>query len=320
VLHTAAGDAGRPFPDSAFVHASQAMTDFSDLNDSLADLLDAPVVVERKAPPATYAKPETYFDSCTKCHGTGQTRWGTCFRCQGNGGKTFKTSPEARAKTRQNRADRKQRNADEACEAFKIAHPDVYAWLLANVERFEFATNMWNALRTYGDLTANQLAACERCVARDKQRAAERQGRVENAPTVDVTRIEKAFATAREKANRPGARGIWVHPLRLKSGEHDLRFTEGSAGSQWQGMIFVKTADGRKLGSVKDGKFTRRFECTDSEEAAVIDACGDPLKAAIAYGKAWSVCAVCGRELTNDGSIERGIGPICASKYGWGAE
>jgi hypothetical protein len=26
---------------------------------------------------------------------------------------------------------------------------------------------------------------------------------------------------------------------------------------------------------------------------------------------------VCGRTLTNDGSIERGIGPICAENYGW---
>jgi hypothetical protein len=134
----------------------------------------------------------------------------------------------------------------------------------------------------------------------------------------DISKIEKAFATAREKAKRPGARGVWVHPLRLKSGEHDLWFTEGSAGSQWQGMIFVKTADGRKLGSVKNGKFTRRFGCTDADETAVLNACSDPLKAAIAYGKAWSVCAVCGRELTNDGSIERGIGPGCASKFGRG--
>jgi hypothetical protein len=71
------------------------MTDFSDLNDSLDDLLDAPVAIEGRAPPTNYAKPETYFDKCTKCYGTGRTRWGVCFRCKGNGGKTFKTSPAA---------------------------------------------------------------------------------------------------------------------------------------------------------------------------------------------------------------------------------
>jgi hypothetical protein len=293
------------------------MTDFSDLNDSLDDMLDAPVARrEPKAAPANYAKPETYFDKCTKCYGTGRTRWGVCFRCKGKGGKTFKTSPAARAKARQDHAERKQRTAAEACEAMKAEHPEVYAWLLANVEKFEFATNMWNALRTYGDLTPNQLAACERCIGRDKQRAAERQARAENAPTVDVSKIEKAFDTARAKANRPGARGVWVHPLRLQSGEHALQFSLGSEGSKWEGLIFVKAGD-KKLGAIKGGKFTRRFECTDAEEAVVLDACSDPLKAAIAYGKAWSVCAVCGQTLTNDGSIARGIGPICAAKYGW---
>ena len=124
-----------------------------------------------------HSKPEIYFDKCTKCYGTGRTRWGVCFRCKGNDGKTFKTSATDRTKGRQDRAERKQRTADEACEAFKTAHPDIYAWLLANVERFEFATSMWNALRHCGSLTDNQLAACERCVARDKQRAAERPGR-----------------------------------------------------------------------------------------------------------------------------------------------
>ena len=28
-------------------------------------------------------------------------------------------------------------------------------------------------------------------------------------------------------------------------------------------------------------------------------------------------CSCCGRELTNQVSIDRGIGPICAVKFGW---
>jgi len=34
------------------------------------------------------------------------------------------------------------------------------------------------------------------------------------------------------------------------------------------------------------------------------------------YGRLYGRCMVCGRTLTDEGSIERGIGPICASK-GW---
>jgi len=38
---------------------------------------------------------------------------------------------------------------------------------------------------------------------------------------------------------------------------------------------------------------------------------------AAAFGKLYGVCCICGRTLTNEGSIEAGIGPICAGKQGW---
>jgi hypothetical protein len=109
---------------------------------------------------------------------------------------------------------------------------------------------------------------------------------------------------------------VWTNPLKLRAAGLDLIFQPGSVGSQWEGMIFVKAGD-KKLGAIKDGTFKRRFECNDTEPAAVLDACQDPHQAANAYAKAWSCCGVCGRTLTNDESIERGIGPICSAKYGW---
>jgi Family of unknown function (DUF6011) len=41
----------------------------------------------------------------------------------------------------------------------------------------------------------------------------------------------------------------------------------------------------------------------------------DPERAAVLYGKASGNCSICGRDLTDPESIERGIGPICAGKY-----
>lgn len=38
------------------------------------------------------------------------------------------------------------------------------------------------------------------------------------------------------------------------------------------------------------------------------------LEQAAALGKEWHHCGICGRELTNSDSIDRGIGPICATK------
>ena len=42
----------------------------------------------------------------------------------------------------------------------------------------------------------------------------------------------------------------------------------------------------------------------------------DPAAAARLYGQETGECACCGRELTRKESIDRGIGPICAERFG----
>jgi hypothetical protein len=37
----------------------------------------------------------------------------------------------------------------------------------------------------------------------------------------------------------------------------------------------------------------------------------------VAYGRATGSCSCCGRELTDPVSIEAGIGPICAGRFGF---
>lgn len=68
------------------------------------------------------------------------------------------------------------------------------------------------------------------------------------------------------------------------------------------------------------GKVTRSgcdSRLTDDVKATIMSAASDPLTAAIRYGKVSGECSCCGRELTDPRSIERGIGPICAEKFGW---
>ena len=55
----------------------------------------------------------------------------------------------------------------------------------------------------------------------------------------------------------------------------------------------------------------------DDVKAIIMGAANDPLSAAIKYGKVSGSCSCCGRELTDPKSIEAGIGPICATKFGW---
>lgn len=308
------------------------MRDDDELNDSLDDLLGGAIVGKPKTPPAHYQPPapKGYFESCPRCRGTGQTPWGPCFRCKGEKGKTYKTSPEARAKGRENAAKASAKREQGKAE-WREEHKAELAWLNATIERqqarahkgqstWNFPIELGEKLAQYGTLTDGQLAAVQRCMAKDAERAEQRQteraARDAAAPSVDVTKLEEAFATARSKAKDMGARGINRLHLRLQSGDHSIVFSPGSPGSEWEGMIFAK-AEGKKLGWIKAGKFTARYECTPEEQSAVVDCCNDPLKAALAYGQRWSCCAVCGRTLTNDGSIEAGVGPICAARFGW---
>ncbi|MET0710199.1 MAG: DUF6011 domain-containing protein [Tardiphaga sp.] len=300
-----------------------------DFNDDLSDLLGKArgPIAQPKTAPVQYVPMEKRFEEgCPKCHGTGRFRsWGgrdlgACFNCKGAGKKVFKTSPESRAKARTSNVVKAEQRAKQLLaeiEAWKAAHPQAYAWLLSKVDQpgQDFATSLYHALRTYGSLTDNQLAAVERNVAKAAERKAEREAA---APAVDATKIEQAFAVAREKAARPGQIGTFEKPLKLTSPDNvTVSFRPGSIGSQWEGMLFAKSADGKKLGSIKGGKFFRRFECTDAEEAAVTACASDPEKAVVAYAKAFGRCGVCGAQLLNDVSIARGIGPICAAKFGW---
>jgi hypothetical protein len=284
----------------------------------------APLV--QGTPPANYKPMEKRFEEgCPKCHGTGRFRsWGgrdlgACFNCKGAGKMVYKTSPESRAKARVSNVAKAQDRAKQLLAevlAWQTAHPAAWKWMQDNVARGnDFAKSLTEALYKFGSLTDNQLAAVERNVAKIAARQAEREAA---APAVDATKIEQAFAIAREKANRPGQLGIFTKPLKLTAPNGvTVTFQPGSIGSQWEGMLFAKDAEGKKLGSIKGGKFFARFECSPVEAAAVADCASDPEKAVVAYAKAFSRCGVCGQQLLNDVSIARGIGPICAAKFGW---
>jgi hypothetical protein len=69
------------------------------------------------------------------------------------------------------------------------------------------------------------------------------------------------------------------------------------------------------LGKVSRNAIDSRF--SDTIRETIMSAASDPISAAIRYGKVSGECSCCGRELTDPRSIERGIGPICADKYGF---
>ncbi len=253
-----------------------------------------------------------HTEPCSKCRGTGRcsgysSRGQHCFECKGTGKLTFKNSAEQRA--------RALNWADE--------HRAEHAWICANMAGFDFARSMHEALHRWGGLTEGQLAAVQRCVARDAEKAArqeaERVARMERdkaAPAVDtsgVDRLKKSFDTAVASAK---AKGFGLKWPRITIAE--IVITMAKPESRNPGALYVK-ARGQYLGKIVDGKFHAVRECTEEQQKRVLAFLADPEAAAKAYGLETGVCCICNATLTSKWRF-RGIGPICAQKFGWAGE
>jgi hypothetical protein len=197
-------------------------------------------------------------------------------------------------------------------DAFAERHPDEAAWIRqAALKGFNFACDMYACVKRGSSLSMGQLDAVRRCVEKSKafeaRRAAEAVAQ-EVAPVITVARIEEAFAAAKDS-------GIKRPKLRLDV----FRFAPAPAGGANAGAIYVTEAerDGAYLGKVKGGRFIKTRECTADQEAAIVAAASNPGAAAVAYGQRTGTCAICGHELTAGESLDRGIGPICAQRFGW---
>lgn len=261
-----------------------------------------------------------FTEPCKKCRGRGRfisyagRDCGPCFTCKGSGKQSFKTDAATRAKGREaasRAADRKAKAIDEQARAWTVDNAADWEWICDRAPSFEFAGSMQEAVRKYGSLTEKQHAAVTRLrlkdAERDAQRKAEAAAREANAPAVDVAMIEQAFAHAQGKGIK--------RPKMILDG---LKFSLAPAHGRNAGALYVvRREDDQYLGKIMGGRFTRVRECDEATEARVVAIASNPHAEAVAYGRRTGNCCICNRELTNHASIDAGIGPICAEKYGW---
>lgn len=290
--------------------------------DSLDDLLGERTGSTRAivTPPASY-QPQSFTERCRKCGGSGRIVsyssgrvLGACFACKGRGSKTFKSSPAARAAKRASTVARKARKAAEVLETFKAEYPDVWAWMDGST--YSFAVTLRAKLVQYGSLTENQIAAARGSIAKLAAAREAAQARVGAAPAVDtagVDRLKAAFDKAIAYAQAKG-KGRDLKNPRITIGA--MVISPAKATSTNPGALYVK-AGGQYLGKIAAGKFFASRECSDDQRAKVLAFLSDPKAAAEAYGIETGMCCICNATLTNKASIERGIGPICADKFGW---
>ena len=83
------------------------------------------------------------------------------------------------------------------------------------------------------------------------------------------------------------------------------------------GAVYVtRESDGEYLGKIHHGKL-KIGTAYRAHEEAIEHVANNPKESALRYGHRSGKCACCGRTLDNKQSIELGIGPICAEKFGW---
>ena len=127
------------------------------------------------------------------------------------------------------------------------------------------------------------------------------------AASVDLSRVHDMFAAAIEN-------GLKRPTFRFGN----IKLSLASATSINFGAVYVKR-EGEYAGKVQDGVF-RPVAATAREGKAIAESlatiAADPLEAAREYGRATGYCACCGRLLTAAESVGRGVGPICAERWG----
>ena len=252
---------------------------------------------------------------CEHCSGTGKWSRGRnsngvdrCFACGGKG--YFLTSAADRAKARTAKAARAARQVEETRVAYAEAHPAEVSFLRSCLkwrDPSDFICSLNAALDRYGYLTERQLGAVRSMMlkveATRTQRAAQRD------VVVDLTPIKAMFDKA---ASAPLSRGATGRkpPRYLAAG---LAISRAPDHGRNPGALYVKRlSDEEYLGKIIGTTFQGKPEAMP----ALLAIAKDPRGEAVKFGKEFTRCSCCGRDLTDPESIEAGIGPVCATKWG----
>jgi len=194
------------------------------------------------------------------------------------------------------------------------------AWMQAKRDSFAFAGSMLEAVQKYGDLTANQFAAVAKCVARDAEKAAQRATVAQQTASVGFPNLRAIFDGIVAKGARKAQMTLG-----------DVNVSLASLSGRNPGALYVKDA-GEYAGKIVGTTFKPAFaakadllgrlqEIEADPQAAVVKQAkltAERLAAAQANGETLSLpCGCCGLTLTDPVSVARGIGPICAGKWGF---
>ena len=278
--------------------------------DFFADLGPDDFGAELAKPVKAAAKSDTF--PCEHCNGSGVWRGGRnskgeskCFACGGRG--WFKTSASDRMAKRVKAAQNKREALANAQDAFDKSNPGLIDELRGMTSWNSFAQSLTEQYDRKGALSDKQVVSAARMIAKTAATKAKRAAEKAAATVaVDLDAIRQMFAKAAESGlKRPTYRA------------EGLIISRAPDHGKNAGALYVKTASGDYQGKIQGREFNPAYSAAPETTTALQAIAKDPAEAAIRYGRLTGSCSCCGRELTNKVSIENGIGPVCATKFGF---
>lgn len=128
--------------------------------------------------------------------------------------------------------------------------------------------------------------------------------RLKVLPKKHVATVPQRGATPKVKSDVPAGH----YAVTGEDGTTDFYRVDRPADGRWAGYIFVQ---------LQLSETYQRVPLRNIQTILDKIAKDGPEQASKRYGKELGRCGVCNRTLTNNESIEAGIGPVCAAKHNW---
>ena len=184
--------------------------------------------------------------------------------------------------------------------SFKEENPGLIEALKELTSWNSFAASLVEQFNKRGSLSEKQTGAA---VAMLMKLKANKSKNSIMGQSVDLSNVVAMFNKAHEAIKTPKFRF------------EDLVISRAPDTGANAGALYVKV-DGEYAGKVKEGQWFGLRTAPQDTLSKLQQIAESPLGSAVAYGRKTGTCACCGRELTVHASIERGIGPICAERFG----
>lgn len=198
------------------------------------------------------------------------------------------------------RANIEARQAAAQAEAESLT--ELVAWLEAQTWS-EFAVSLADQFHRRGSLSERQVQSARSMKAKCDARQAQREAAAATEASTPGTGLDLTSIPS-------GHYGVPGGDTRLK-----VRIDNVTKG-KWAGWVFVK--DGAEYGAERRyGKQAPGSTYKGEIESQLRAIAADPQEAAAEYGRLTGRCGICNRQLEDEQSVARGIGPVCAAKVGW---